>query len=71
MDTMRGKKQVNINLNITLWQIFALIVLICALVAYFVGDTHPVIESVEVPMVDPNISHHDPEDIPQLDEDGL
>ena len=61
----------NINLNITLWQIFGMIVGIALMVSYFVADTHPVVEMVEVPMVDPNISHHDPEDIPVLDVDGL
>lgn len=60
----------NINLNISLFQVFGIIVGICLMGAYFVGDTHPVVE-MEVPMVDPNISHHHPDDIPVLDEDGL
>ena len=58
----------NINLNISLFQVFGAIVLFCLMVAYFFDDTHPV---VDVPMVDETITHHHPDDIPVLDEDGL
>ena len=61
----------NINLNISLFQVFGVIVGVCLMVAYFVGDTHPEVRAMGVPMVDPNISHHHPDDIPVLDEDGL
>jgi len=52
----------------TLTQFFGIIVGICLLVSYFVADTHPV---VDVPMVDETITHHHPDDIPVLEEDGL
>ena len=61
----------NINLNISLFHVFGTIVLFCLMVAYFFDDTHPEVKAMDVPMVDPNISHHHPDDIPVLDEDGL
>ena len=54
--------------ELNLIQIFGIVVGVCLMISYFVADTHPV---VDVPMVDPNVSHHHPDDIPVLDEDGL
>ena len=60
----------NINLNISLWQVFGMIVVVCLMISYLFADTHPVSEVV-VPMVDPAVPSHHEGDIPVLDEDGL
>ena len=49
-------------------QFFGIVIVMVLMVAYFVTDSTPI---QNVPMVDETITHHSPEDIPQLDKDGL
>jgi len=52
----------------SLTQFIGNLISMALVIAYCIAQTHP---EVDVPMVDETITHHNIEDIPVLDEDGL